>query len=338
MSEKSNNKGMLIVAIVSWAILLGLCGWELYDSFFKPESIKQEEKNGGEVDTGKTDKNDIDDAKIDSEKYDKEVKSMEDNYYAQYLPSNISKEDLNLYNTLVTKNNTYGLYFGKSVNINNISNDEMIELALINYINDNKLKIGSASCFMDTDEDVFTGKPYGDAKDCDVKPISKTTLDNYIKEKYNTEREFVSDGEVKMISISQAPIGYIYDSKSNAYYYGSFPQSGGIEQISRWLIDVSKDNDSIYFYDKAMYCDASGSWGFMGCQLSRDTEKRLFEYTEEEYSDEIKELVREGSEDENSYDLNYDYIFENYKLPIYKHTFKKAADGNYYWYSSEIYK
>ena len=338
MKEEKNKKGLLIVTEILWVMVFIAFGWMIYENFFNNEPTIHINVSTDKAGNNKTEADNFKEYKLDSDKYDKEVKSMEDNYYAVYLPIDLSADELNLYNSLVTKNNTYGLYFNKNVNVNSISNDEMIEFAIINYINDNNLKVGSASCFMDTDEYEFTGKPYAGAKNCNVKPISKAELDNYIKEKYNTEREFVSDGEVKMISLSQEPIGYIFDENTNAYYYGTFPQSGGVDQISRWLLTVSNDENNIYFYDKAMYCEASGGWGYIGCELSTDAEKRLFEYVEDEYSEEIKELVREGSVDEESYDLNYDYVFEHYNLPVYKHTFKKASDGNYYWYSSELVK
>ncbi len=337
--ETKKSNAMYIIMAILVVALLGCVIYIAYPKLFNKDNDNLGDNTENKVDNDNNEEIlDFKNYKLDLEKYDKVVKSMDGNYFAQYYPNNISNDESNLYNILVTKNNTYGLYFNKSINIDNISSDEMIELALINYINENNLKIGSASCFMDTDESIFTGKPYAGEKNCNVKPILKTTLDNYIKEKYNTQREFSSDGKVKMISISESPIGYIYDSSSKSYYVGYFPQSGGVEQVSRWLIYISKDENNIYFYDKAMYCDASGSWGYMGCQVSEDSEKKLFEIVEDEYSNDLKELVGESGLDGVSYDLDYDYIFNNYELPVYKHTFKKANDGKYYWYSTEIVK
>ena len=44
------------------------------------------------------------------------------------------------------------------------------------------------------------------------------------------------------------------------------------------------------------------------------------------------------NEKTHKYSYNFDLIYKDFdsELNTYKHTFKKADNGNYYWYSSEI--
>lgn len=269
--------------------------------------------------------------------YKKESINIDGNNPVLFYPENINKTYLTAYNTLVTNGYMNSLYLGKATNIAEISDNDMIKHALANYLLENKLLESNASnieCFYDVDNDEVLNKVKTSDK---CKGIKKSKVDEYIKDKFNTNRVFkIKNHNVIYLPVSEEPLKFIYDETTDSYYYGAFPQSGGGEWISRWLLKVEEKGDYLVFYDKAMYCAGRGGWGSMYCYLP-GREVDLFNILEDDYSASKKELLAKNEIDGVIYDLNHEYIFENYEMVTYKHTFKKVND-NYYWESSEIVK
>ena len=85
---------------------------------------------------------------------------------------------------------------------------------------------------------------------------------------------------------------------------------------------VEKDQESIYIYDKFIYVDYTNFDTTSG-------DSKIHIYTS---ADKTEELGTETSLTTTK------ELFEKYenKLKTYKHTFKKAENGSYYWLSSEI--
>ena len=218
------------------------------------------------------------------------------------------------YNSMVTKDKYYGLYFNKKVTINNIDENEMIKYAISKYIDKNDIKI----------ENNETVK------------INKIMIDSYIKGTFYTDRIFNSASGQVPISI---PADYVYDENMDAFYIKETKRDNKDPQIIRMLTKLEGNNNTLYFYDKAMYCIIG--WGSAKCYKSNDPlDGVLFEIKESEYNTGRKELIRKEQYDENgnrlfSYEFDYDYIFDNYDVLEYKHEFNKK-DGIFYWISSEV--
>lgn len=256
--------------------------------------------------------------------------------------NSISKDKVDLYNKLMSNNG--GFYFEKSVYIDSITPSEFLEYALGMYMEEKNIIVSdpdALGCVEDDDH-------YGDCSKAVLTSVSKEALDDYIKNKFNTNREFtlskgVYDGveypttSGYVSSLDASDLGdYVYKFDNKTYYLGRGARGGGDEHIHTKLLDVKEENNNIYFYDKAIYC----FWGpGDACWSSVNQEffdSALFEL-DEIYSGKKYEEV--SLDNNNDVILNEDYVFEKYldKLNTYKHTFKKV-DGKYYWVSSEIVK
>ena len=243
----------------------------------------------------------------------------------------VTAEFNKIYDDMVTKDRIFGFYYNKKVTIDDIDASEMINFILTKYIDDNNIYVSNnVSCFSD-DNLVFNGEKYND--ECkEITKINKTDVDNYIKEKYNTNREFVSNkGQLHTI----VPTNYILNN--GMYYLGDTYQVGETQRIIRLLNKIEGNDEIIYFFDKAMFCDISHN---AICAKTSDLKEELFKIEESDYNSSRKELiVQENIDSEgnkyNSYEFDYNYIFDNYKVPTYKHVFKKE-NNNYYWISSEV--
>ena len=115
--------------------------------------------------------------------------------------------------------------------------------------------------------------------------------------------------------------------KNNNYYLSEYDGGGKGTSICTYseIQKVEKDQDYIYIYDKFIYVDSS--------KLDvNEGDSKIHIYTSSNETNDI------GSE--SSYPTSTKELYKKYedKLETYKHTFKKAENGSYYWLSSEIYK
>jgi len=271
---------------------------------------------------------------------EKPVEEFENNKKEENVvePVQMNDEYKKVYDTLVTNNKQFGFYYTKDVNIDTISDDDMIELSLTNYLLDNNIKIASNSlCFSDEDLN-FTDKPaYDDMKEecTEITKIKKSDLDKYIKDRYNTSRIFNST--MGDLAYAEAYM-YMYNDKTQEYYVGQANKSGGSGEVARVITKLEKDNDNLYIYDKAMYCEMS--FGATRClKTSNVDDGTLFDIAEEDLDKGKKELIittkYEDGEEYEEFSFDYDYIFKNYETISYKHTFKNE-NGKYYWINSEV--
>ena len=267
----------------------------------------------------------------------------------------IDSEKRELYNMLMTSSKEYGFYFNDNVNIENISDERMIEYSLEQYVFDNNISMSNelTICVEETyDSDILSEDCLTGIKESTIK---KSDLDNYIKNKFNTDRIFIPEkgensnfGEGTINGYSTGE--YLYDFNNEVYYVGYLAKSGSTPELHNNLIKVEKENDNIYFYDNVIYCDLTpevGVWCFPYINNEMDEDKAIiYMYPEDLEEGKKIDALRyeikkddEGNEYED-YSVNTEYIFKNFKdkLNTYKHTFKKSKDGKYYWYSSEIVK
>ena len=267
----------------------------------------------------------------------------------------IDSEKRELYNMLMTSSKEYGFYFNEDINIDNIADDKMLEYVIEQYVFDNNIEMSNelTLCAEETyDSDYISDECLNNIKSSSFK---KEDLDNYIKNKFNTERIFTptsgensnyAEGIVNGYSLGE----YLYDFQNETYYVGYVAKSGSILELHTNLIKIEKDNDNIYFYDNMIYCDLTpeiGAWCFPYINNEMDEDKAvLYAYPEDLEEGKTtpglkyETLKNEDGEEYEDLVVDTDYIFKNMKekLNTYKHTFKKSKDGKYYWYSSEIVK
>lgn len=276
----------------------------------------------------------------------KEEPTPKDN--SEKITEEVKKE---LFDNLLTPSEEYGLYFGKSVTIETVDDDDLLSFAFEKYVFDKKIDLNAeANCVIDEE---FDCSESGD----DLITVSKKDIDEYIKKEFNTQRVFTPknsydpDGSLSHIMIGtingHGTGRYFYDSKKETYYLGLMASSGSGQSYNHKLVKTEVEDDKVYIYDKFLYCledELSGYYPICGPKPEEyevDTALLAIGLDDSgEIIDEAKYKNKELVEDNDGVlRVNYDYIFKQYdsQLDTYKHTFK-IVDGNYYWVSSEVVK
>lgn len=256
--------------------------------------------------------------------------------------NNITDAQAKAYSDLVTIDGSYGFYFNKNVNIDEISDYDMIIYALNNYVKENKISLENDLTCLNFDLDY--------CKNVTFPTVKSEKIESYVKNKFNTSRgfeltpnnvpdQFIDAEEFVIIGIHNGYCNYNFDKKT--YYFGTVATGGMSRKIYTKLSKVEEDGDKLYFYDKA-FVEEKGQ-GYISLMKylpnkSSGDDNEFFSYDTEDtknYS-EIKVVNKDGT---NYYDVDVNYVFNKYndKFNTYKHTFKKV-NSNYYWVSSEIVK
>ena len=323
--NKKSNKGLIVLVVILSIALLGAIGYICYDKFMvKVEDPKQEEP--------------------------KQVEKLSEEEVAK------------LHDSLINHNNSYGFYFSEKTSIDEMDSKLMVSYVISNIIYDNKIGInenymvcGDSStkyylCDKETNKAVSEDKVKNNT-------LSKDVVDNYIKENFGTDRDFVIDG--KIVSIGNTRYEAYYNSVKEEYYLVNPPRSFSDNSVKSVMTKSEQTtNDEIVIFDKFVSC-----WSEVG---NYECSKVLYtSLAEEEKAGNANKLFYAGSDEngelkffdnnnkvisggekylklntEEYYEFNYDSIFSDFdsNLNLFKHTFKKADDSKYYWYSSEIVK
>ena len=257
--------------------------------------------------------------------------------------STITKEKVEeLNNSLMTPSKEYGLYFDKSVTIDNIDDDSFLEYVLENYVKENNITLNpNVSCLIED---------YCHDEVKNLTPISKSLIDNYIKTKFNTNREFtpkkifdknnypnIANGNLNGYITGE----YYYDMEKQVYYFGTVPKTGDKASYNNKLVNYSEDENNVYIYDKYLYCFESGASDYAYVCNSTpgnyDENNALLVIKVDETSEYLKCTGSSNSGVDCTLDYEKVMNDNDSKLNTYKHTFKKDGN-NYYWVSSEIVK
>lgn len=166
-------------------------------------------------------------------------------------------------------------------------------------------------------------------KNLKLNESDKTTVvenGNPIEGWYTFDAEKLHEKEIEMygsaVRDDSFEIGYGQGcTYSNGKY--SFSSGGGSDE---WMVNVrtitkaNKENDMLYIEDKYI--------------VSKEKENKLALYTASDSNEKL--VVMDGSNytDDDTLRKEIKNKYEN-KMTTYKHTFKKNADGSYYWYSTE---
>ena len=266
--------------------------------------------------------------------YDKLLSSKtntneEGNTKSETIETKLTEEEVKeLHKNLVSVNKVKGFYFKDKVTIDTVTPEQLLPYILLNYAKEKGIDdfTRDLQCHL-YQVNCEHGQPYS---------INKADIDNYIKSTFNTTRVFtINDSDTHMLGINTA--SYVYDKDENKYYLGMIP-GGTIDNflIYTKFIKYEQENDNVYIYDNAFIASDS-------CYLNSIDSSSPFLGVNGCYSGGAMELSPEDqikNEQAASYAKKKDSIFIDYESNIntYKHTFKKASNGNYYWYSSEIVK
>ena len=234
------------------------------------------------------------------------------------------EEVMKLHETLITKDKEYGLYFNNKVTLESISADDFIPYVTLNYASDNNVKYEGLFAYdADTDKYVVKGTQY-----------AKSEIDNYAKEKYNLNRELTlsksNDSNYASLWLYNNKKKLVYDTINRAYYFVVNGNDSGTITVASKLLKFEQNGDELYVYDKFVAC--GNYMEGKGCSIS------ITDITDNKYFIESSNFTGKTINIDDAKNINPDYVIDNMieKLNTYKHTFKKASDGKYYWYSSEI--
>ena len=318
--NKKSNKGLIVLVVLLSVLLIGAVVYICYDKFMvKEESVNNDSK---------------------------EIEKLSE------------EEVMKLHDSLVSTSKSTGFYFDEKVSIEDIPAEVIIEIAMNGYISEQGIKYDADNFYQ------VCGKTSAEYYICEVDEngkekkvendttkqmtISKDVIDNYIKEKFGTDKNFVVDTFHTQSSDNKGLGGYYNSTKEE--YYLTIPHRGGdTVRLSSKILNYEQNNDELIIYDKA-FVAYSGESG-MACdkviklknESSNTFNSTLFIITNNgDVFDKDRKIISDGDkyiDSENSNNLfNEDAVFEDFDSDLYKfkHTFKKANDGKYYWYSSEI--
>lgn len=318
--NKKSNKGLIVLVVILSILLIGAVGYICYDKFMAKE-----------------------DSVTDNEPQEEKLSEEE-----------VAK----LHESLVSASKSIGIYFDEKVSIEDIPAEVVIEIAMDSYISEQGIKYDTNNFYQ------VCGKTSAEYYICEVDEngkekkvendttkqmtISKDVIDNYIKEKFGTDKDFVVDTFFTQSSNNTGLKGY-YNSAKEEYYLTIPHHGGGLERLYSKILNYEQNNDELIIYDKAFFA-YNGESG-MACdkvirlkkESSNTIDTTLLMVTNSgKVLDKDGKAISDGDkyiDDENQNNLvNKDAIFEDFDSDLYKfkHIFKKANDGKYYWYSSEI--
>ncbi len=317
--QKKSNKGLIVLVIILIILLLSAISYICYDMGVF-DSLLGKDKS-------------VEEPKKEEKLSEEEIMKLHDNLMIQ----------------------DSDLYLKNSVNIDTISSFDLISYVLIEYskkngINlDNEINVidcGSAS-IADSKEEYDDNKihlcKYDDSKEDfvsvskdSVVSISKNDIDREIKSLFNTDRSFEISDHTEYYGNQADPV-FVYSKDDNKFYLVNHQPLGEWEIYSanNKLLKFEQEDNKVYIYDKVVRC-----MGFVcyKTQVYGDNSDIVLEAKKRNginVTFDSNILEKNTGKDLK---INFEYIFDKYSnlFNTYKTTFKKASDGNYYWYSSEI--
>ena len=225
-----------------------------------------------------------------------------------------------LYSVITTNDKFFGFYFKEKTTIDTISNEDMLVYVLENMVKEKN-----------HNQEFYAGDFTPENVNPSAKIATQAEINTYIRTKFNVDKEFKLN-DLKGIGEGSIPLNDVNEcGKVNENYYcGNVSKSGGSLGVVNKLekAEITNNQEYIYLFDKAMiYLE----WEGMGLY------KTNFNITSSGFSP-SEEIYMCGIDNNCDPNKTMDDYFKEYEseLHTFKHTFKKAPDGKYYWYSSEI--
>jgi len=224
-----------------------------------------------------------------------------------------SEEVKNLYN-LIPDYIDYSAYLSSGVSNYLNTTDAVIMKAISNSnITSNRNNTNGIKCEELMENGIYNSCESGEYYEYYKININKKRISDGIKKIIGVDNEktfnYKSIITTDLICSYKNDEYYCYDTRSK---YDDLTVNKDITSIKK-IINTTKSNDEIKIYDKYVV--------FIGEEYynSYDMEKHLAS------SDDVVETI-------SDYESNFA------EAPTYVHIFKKDSEGNYYWYSTELYK
>ncbi|MGM9879316.1 MAG: hypothetical protein ACI31R_04755 [Bacilli bacterium] len=317
MEKSKTNKGLVVMVVILSIALIGAIGYICYDKFMVKEDLKQEE-------TPKEEK--------------------------------LSEEEVKkLHESLISKSGEHGFYYNRKVSIDEIPYNKFLQFAIADYLDENNIKFdldNSAVVCGDYSSEYYicdseTEKKVKESV-TDKMTISKDKITAYIKERFNTDRNFVLDDEPIGVTATNNALWVYYNSDKKEYYFVVPHHGWPFSKIYSKMLKYEQNKDEIVIYDKALIGTSCEDYGFL-CETmiyadpTDNYDNVIFSSGDlDTIKDKNGKNIPNGEKyvefNEGQTIIHEEAIFEDFdsELNTFKHTFKKASDGKYYWYSSEI--
>lgn len=230
------------------------------------------------------------------------------------------EEVMKLHDSLIIGDTEATLYFDKNVSVDSMT-DELVEYLITKYGDENRWEVKLHE-YMSADNNSLDASDSGFDK---VAIVSKSTIESMLKDFTNITKTLdIKNGS----SYSYRAWSVKYVLNEDAFNLSA--ATGGAEYggLKSKMLKYEENGDNLYIYDKVVTCHVSQTFG-----CYNGNKNGYFITVQQDAK------IKNDTDNYSNYNVvNYDYIFDKYgdKLSTYKTTFKKASDGKYYWYSSEI--
>ena len=234
----------------------------------------------------------------------------------------ISEETINeLFNSLITEDHTFGLYFNNKVTSRTANNENFIMFNLKNYLLENNIDYECHGICDEAYKETYR--------------VNKDILNNYIREKYNTNMNYnleISQDEYDGINFEGTLELF---SEENNWVIVNLAKSGRETYIDHKLVRYEIEGSNLYLYTNLINCTSDG--GSSTCHsVITDvfSDNQVINCSWDLEGNRVTECPLEG---EFTLEDMANYALDNMsdELQTFKHTFIKEND-NYYWYSTEI--
>lgn len=310
MDKKSSKMPIVIVCLILVIIIVGVLYYLNYSKNNKVEEKNTNTMNYANSEENSTNVNEVENADAN------ELKDLD-------IESDIVKK---LYNYVV-KFNCYKeilLYQNDKVELSNISNQLKL-LTVLNNLDEND----ADDKYVKQEEDI----------EREHLIFTKETVENKAKE------IFGADVKINHENCPQY-FGYARDYKDGKYDCYDYEGGGGTpwENSINVLEKAEQDNNNIYIYDKYVHLvllDETGGDGYTSTNYydiytGSDRKEKIASKVDISNFEDV--VNYENYEESSKNKLEKIEKYTGKEMVTYKHTFKKAEDGSYYWYSTEPLK
>lgn len=247
------------------------------------------------------------------------TKTVEEKQIAKLSESEIKE----LNDTLIVNN--FDLYLSKNIDFNSIDSTDLLSYVFANYVKLNNIDVSLKTVLANN-----TSCGEAGIKSNNVVSVAKDEIDKLVVDIFGVEKEMLLNEED--MYFNNGGVFFKYVKNDNKFYLISLCAGDAFEQSSyQKMTKYEQNNDEVYIYDKVVKCGASFVCSKNGKPEGSYVSSRDLSYTGDKGFIHDAEFNKDDT-------IDYEYLLEKYGdiFNTYKTTFKKASDGKYYWYSSEI--
>ncbi len=237
------------------------------------------------------------------------------------------EEVLKLHDSLIWDDTGTTLYFDKKVNVYD-NTEEVVNWLITKYADENNWAGILEDFYKRKLEKQTTEEEFNN-----VASVSKSQIETMLKDNFNVDKKLVLNDSSYY---SYRAWSVKYTSSDDSFHLEAGTAGAEYGGIKAKLVKYDQNGDELIIYDKVVMCHVSQTFT---CYDGPRYNKTFFITANQD--SQIKKKDDLNSKNWTYDDIvDYDYVFNTYgdQLDTYKTIFKKASDGKYYWYSSEIEK